>query len=149
MNDEAVQHFVEQFEFMNFEDVLKYCKDFVIFGTDEEFRRIGNYHGVKLITAHSSKGLEWKSVYFTVNGIAKAYSTSTRRNTAEVEELRRLEFVAMTRARDYLSVSGTYLRKSKSLEYVTNIPMYEIYTVSGMEDQWKSADKFPPIRKTA
>ncbi|WP_294406111.1 ATP-dependent helicase [uncultured Clostridium sp.] len=149
LNDEAVQHFVEQFDFMNFEDVLKYCKDFVIFGTDEEFRRIGNYHGVKLITAHSSKGLEWKSVYFTVNGIAKAYSTSTRRNTAEVEELRRLEFVAMTRARDYLSVSGTYLRKSKSLEYVTNIPMYEIYTVSGMENQWKTADKFPPLRKTA
>lgn len=145
LDDEAVAHFTDQFEFMVFEEVLKYCKDFEMFGRDEEFRRIGNYSGVKLITAHSSKGLEWDTVFFTVNGVDKCIAGINR--SRDREEIRRLEFVAMTRARDELYVTGTYLKKTKMLEYTTNIAMYEMYMVSGKEDDWKMADKFPNTKK--
>jgi DNA helicase-2/ATP-dependent DNA helicase PcrA len=55
-----------------------------------------------LSTIHSAKGQEWKAVYVlnTIDGCIPAdLSTTTR---AEIEEERRLLYVAMTRARDHL-----------------------------------------------
>src|SRR5207237_827535 len=55
-----------------------------------------------LSTIHSAKGQEWKSVFVlnTVDGcIPSDLGTGT---TAEIEEERRLLYVAMTRARDHL-----------------------------------------------
>jgi DNA helicase-2/ATP-dependent DNA helicase PcrA len=57
-----------------------------------------------LSTIHSAKGQEWKAVYVlnTVDGCIPAdLSTTTR---AEIEEERRLLYVAMTRARDHLNL---------------------------------------------
>jgi DNA helicase II / ATP-dependent DNA helicase PcrA len=55
-----------------------------------------------LPTIHSTKGQEWKSVFLlnTVDGcLPSDLSTGT---TAEIEEERRLLYVAMTRAKDNL-----------------------------------------------
>jgi DNA helicase-2/ATP-dependent DNA helicase PcrA len=55
-----------------------------------------------LSTIHSAKGQEWKSVYVlnTIDGCIPAdLSTGTK---AEIEEERRLLYVAMTRAKDHL-----------------------------------------------
>ncbi len=57
-----------------------------------------------LSTIHSAKGQEWKAVYLlnAVDGcIPSDLSTGT---TAEIEEERRLLYVAMTRAKDHLTV---------------------------------------------
>jgi DNA helicase-2/ATP-dependent DNA helicase PcrA len=57
-----------------------------------------------LSTIHSAKGQEWKSVFVlnVVDGcIPSDLGTGT---TAEIEEERRLLYVAMTRARDHLHV---------------------------------------------
>ena len=59
LDEDAVEHIIEPFENLDFEDILKYCRDFTLYGVNEEFRRLDEYPGVKLITAHSSKGLEW------------------------------------------------------------------------------------------
>ena len=56
-----------------------------------------------LSTIHSAKGQEWKSVYLlnVVDGcIPSDLATGT---TAEIEEERRLLYVAMTRAKDHLT----------------------------------------------
>jgi DNA helicase-2/ATP-dependent DNA helicase PcrA len=55
-----------------------------------------------LSTIHSAKGQEWKSVYVlnTVDGCMPADLATTTR--AEIEEERRLLYVAMTRAKDHL-----------------------------------------------
>jgi DNA helicase-2/ATP-dependent DNA helicase PcrA len=57
-----------------------------------------------LSTIHSAKGQEWKAVYLlnAVDGcIPSDLSTGT---TAEIEEERRLLYVAMTRAKDHLTI---------------------------------------------
>ena len=90
----------------------------------EEYRRLGEYPGVKLITAHSSKGLEWGVVFFTPDGIAKSFNRKASIN----DELRRLEFVAMTRARDTLHVTGLRMRKTAS-GYALNVPLQELLSV--------------------
>jgi DNA helicase-2/ATP-dependent DNA helicase PcrA len=57
-----------------------------------------------LSTIHSAKGQEWKSVYLlnAVDGcVPSDLATGT---SAEIEEERRLLYVAMTRARDHLHI---------------------------------------------
>jgi DNA helicase II / ATP-dependent DNA helicase PcrA len=57
-----------------------------------------------LSTIHSAKGQEWRSV-FILNAIDGCIpSDLSTGNTAEIEEERRLLYVAMTRAKDHLHV---------------------------------------------
>ncbi len=85
----------------------------------------GNEKGVNLLTAHGSKGLEFEYVFFTgVNAgswekkrkpgggykfpdtmFNSSPSGTGREGAAEVEELRRLFFVALTRAEQHLYIS--------------------------------------------
>ena len=55
---------------------------------------------VQLMTVHGSKGLEFDHVY--VVGMAQGVFPGR----GDLEEERRLFYVAMTRAREYLNVSG-------------------------------------------
>lgn len=131
LGDEMVQKFSEQFENKMLEDILTYCADFDDFGAKQEFRSLGEYPGVKLITAHSSKGLEWKTVFFTVNGIKNARKQGS-------EESRRLEFVAMTRARDSLYVTGLYFESMSNVgDLADNKILREIFEVN--DQPWDPA----------
>jgi DNA helicase-2/ATP-dependent DNA helicase PcrA len=91
----------------------------------------GNDKGVNLMTAHGSKGLEFEHVFFAgcnasiwekkrkpYNGyrLPDTIFSSHSANTDE-EELRRLFYVALTRAEQHLSISyGRYKNDGKELE---------------------------------
>lgn len=125
LGDEMVEKFSEQLENKMLDDILRYCRDFDDFGAGQQFRSLGEYPGVKLITVHSSKGLEWKHVYVTLNG----FKGSRKEN---LEESRRLEFVAFTRARDVLHVSGLYYEQIGKLgEFHDNKILLEAFDEGG------------------
>lgn len=101
--------------------IFEYCSDFKIFGSAASYRRLHNYPGVVLTTAHSSKGLEWPVV---INMISKydgqEYHEHSSRSHQMVEERKRLLFVSMTRARDELIITGQYVSHGKRGAYVYN-----------------------------
>lgn len=104
--DEAVLNFEEKFKDMDFEEIIKYCDDFEVYGDNMQYKRSQLGEGVMLITAHSSKGLEWKYVFGSITGFHKLGKKSISRR--KQEELRRLLFVLITRARDVIKLYGLY-----------------------------------------
>src|SRR5699024_6740129 len=65
--------------------------------------------GVTLASVHAAKGLEWP-VVFVVGASDGLLPISMAKTPAEVEEERRLFYVALTRARDLLTVSWAAAR---------------------------------------
>ena len=129
LDDEAVERFIEPFETLDYEDILKYCRDFTLYGANEEFRRLDEYPGVKLITAHSSKGLEWPIVYLDLTDFSDIKIVTLD----EKEELRRLMYVSMTRARDQLFTTGVFSKTGKKVgEEVVNWCLSEAYDAAGL-----------------
>lgn len=111
--DETVLNFKDGLMNKEFDEIMAYCSDFELFGSTASYRRINEYPGVVLITAHSSKGLEYKVVYNTIS----KYQTSTLKNRTVEEEIRRLLFVSATRARDELYITGQYLASGNKSSY--------------------------------
>lgn len=82
---------------------------------DDLDRRASEQHApvadaVTLATIHSAKGLEWDAV-FVAGMHEKMMPISQAQTPAEIEEERRLLYVAMTRARDELTVSWATARE--------------------------------------
>ena len=124
--DEAVLNFEEKFKDMDFEEIIKYCDDFEIYGDNMQYKRSQLGEGVMLITAHSSKGLEWKYVFGSITGFHKLGKKSISRR--KQEELRRLLFVLITRARDVLKVYGLYAVTGNAKDgYVYNMFLKECF----------------------
>ncbi|MCL6421985.1 ATP-dependent DNA helicase UvrD2 [Brachybacterium sp. JHP9] len=65
--------------------------------------------GVTLASIHAAKGLEWPSV-FVIGASDGLLPISMAQTPAEVEEERRLFYVALTRARDLLTISWSAAR---------------------------------------
>lgn len=91
----------------------------------------GNEKGVNLLTCHGAKGLEFEYVFFVGNSSncwekkRKPFSGfsfpdtlfSTQAKGNDIEELRRLFYVALTRAKKYLYISfSDYTNEGKPLE---------------------------------
>lgn len=97
----------------------------------------GNEKGVNLMTAHGSKGLEYDYVFFMGNSsncwekkrkpfsgfsfpdtlFTHSLSLGGGRGEADTEELRRLFYVALTRAKKHLYISfSNYTNEGKQLE---------------------------------
>ena len=124
--DEAVLNFKEKFKDMDFEEIIKYCDDFEIYGDNMQYKRSQLGEGVMLITAHSSKGLEWKYVFGSITGFHKLGKKSISRR--KQEELRRLLFVLITRARDVLKLYGLYAVTGNAKDgYVYNMFLKECF----------------------
>ena len=124
--DEAVLNFEEKFKDMDFEEIIKYCDDFEVFGDNMQYKRSQLGDGVMLITAHSSKGLEWKYVFGSITGFHKLGKKSISRR--KQEELRRLLFVLITRARDVLKLYGLYAVSGNAKDgYVYNMFLKECF----------------------
>jgi len=62
---------------------------------------------VLLMTIHSAKGLEFSQVYLAgmEDGVFPSYMTITSDDPSEIEEERRLAYVAITRAKDDLTIT--------------------------------------------
>ncbi|WP_405104832.1 ATP-dependent DNA helicase UvrD2 [Micromonospora sp. NBC_01405] len=81
---------------------------------DELARRVAQQHvptveGVTLASLHSAKGLEWDAVFLV--GLSEGTLPTTYARTAEqVEEERRLLYVGITRAREWLWLSYAVAR---------------------------------------
>ena len=124
--DEAVLNFEEKFKDMDFEEIIKYCDNFEIYGDNMQYKRSQLGEGVMLITAHSSKGLEWKYVFGSITGFHKLGKKSISRR--KQEELRRLLFVLITRARDVLKLYGLYAVTGNAKDgYVYNMFLKECF----------------------
>ncbi|MFC5922170.1 ATP-dependent DNA helicase UvrD2 [Micromonospora vulcania] len=84
--------------------------------TEELTRRAAQQHvptvdGVTLASLHSAKGLEWDAVFLV--GLAEGtLPTTYAKTTEQVEEERRLLYVGITRAREWLWLSYAAARSS-------------------------------------
>lgn len=82
-------------------------KDFNMKLTFSSKEEEGDEYGVKLLTVHASKGLEFKSVYVIDLSDEKFPNIKLANNGTGIEEERRLFYVAVTRAKEHL-VLTTY-----------------------------------------
>ncbi len=131
--DEVFENFLKTLEHKStLQEVFRYIDDFYIYGSDVGVRRTHDYPGVVLCTAHSSKGLEWPVVY---NMITKYNgSRTTKPNSKDIEEKKRLLFVSATRARDELYVTGQYIISGNKQDgYNINPFLVDAYECVGKE----------------
>lgn len=135
-DDEVYESFIEKLSFRkSTRAIIDYCKDFEKYGQKEAIRRTRDYPGVILVTAHSSKGLEWPCVFVSVSKFhSRDIPFNGQRNIDKTEEKRRLLFVAATRARDVLYITGQSIAYgSKKEGYTFNRFLKESMDVLGME----------------
>lgn len=133
-DDEIYAHFLDLvYANEDLQSELEYVRDFKRYGEKEEKRMEQKYEGVTLVTAHSSKGLEWKYVFNSVSKYDSEYLHKNSRNSKKrLEETRRLLFVSMTRARDSLTVTGQYIAYgTKETGYEQNQFLREVYQILG------------------
>ena len=85
-------------EYPNIEELLSQAGLYSI----EEDDEASNVDAVNMLTMHSSKGLEYKAVIIVNCNEGTSPHYKSLGNTKQLEEERRLFYVAMTRAKDYL-----------------------------------------------
>jgi superfamily I DNA/RNA helicase len=131
MDDETVLSFRDGLDNKEFDELMQYCRDFNIYGGDVQHRRICEYPGVVLTTAHSSKGLEWPIVYNSISKYQRGMSSMMKKEA--IEETRRLLFVSATRARDELYITGTFASgKKKNGATIINEFLHDAYDAAGL-----------------
>ena len=108
-DDEVYETFITTLGFKSFDKLLDYADKFKIYGSKSSVRRVHNYPGVVLTTAHSSKGLEWNHVFGMISKFDSVGLHSGRDSRDRCEEERRLLFVLSTRARDSLTITAQYV----------------------------------------
>lgn len=148
-DDEIYAHFLDLvYANEDLQSELEYIRDFKRYGEKEEKRMEQKYEGVTLVTAHSSKGLEWKYVFNSVSKYDSEYLHKNSRNSKKrLEETRRLLFVSMTRARDSLTVTGQYIAYgTKETGYEQNQFLREVYQILG--ETYDPVDHEAEKRKT-
>ena len=129
--DEIYNHFLESLDFRpTLQKMIEYVNVFRKFGQNESYRRKKVYPGIKIMTAHASKGLEWPVVFNDINDYEDSF-LKRGYETPESEEQRRLFFVSSTRARDELYVVGTYIAIPKKNDNTFNRFLKEAYDIKG------------------
>lgn len=133
--DEIYQYFLDLvYANEDLQSELEYIRDFKVFGKDCCKKMEQTYEGVVLTTAHSSKGLEWPVVINSLNKYDSKFlhsSVKSQRKQKAIEEMRRLLFVSMTRAKDVLYVTGQYeAYSSKEEGRVYNTFLKEVFDVT-------------------
>jgi len=97
------------------------------FGENDEFEK----PAVKLMTLHSAKGLEFPRVFLVgwEEGILPHQRSIEDESPTAVEEERRLAYVGITRARDYLTISHalTRMKWGKRRESIPSRFLREMY----------------------
>jgi DNA helicase-2/ATP-dependent DNA helicase PcrA len=86
---------------------------------------INEKNAVQMLTIHKAKGLEWEAVFLLGADQGIFPSWHTLKNPFELEEERRLFYVAMTRARKFLFITHAEFRREYDYElsmFVREIP---------------------------
>lgn len=133
-NDEIYSHFLDLiYDNEDLQSELEYIMNFKRFGEREEKKMEQSYQGVVLTTAHSSKGLEWKYVFNSISKYDNEYlHGNSKKAEARKEEMRRLLFVSLTRARDEVFVSGQFIAfGTKEQGYTQNQFLEEVHYLLG------------------
>ena len=118
-NDEIYQSFLEDINTAmedavkqeNLPAVCEYVVDFERFGQKQTARKEKAYNGVVLSTMHSSKGKEWPVVFCSVT---KMHGRDLK--PEDIDEKNRLLFVACTRAKKELYISGVAIAFSSAMQ---------------------------------
>ncbi|MEA3364774.1 MAG: 3'-5' exonuclease, partial [Candidatus Hydrogenedentes bacterium] len=115
-----------------------------------------NAPAVKLLTCHSAKGLEFDNVYLI--GLEEGFlpHASALESDSEIEEERRLCYVAMTRARNGLTLTfarsrmvyGTRSERAAS-RFLTEIPWNMVKEVGSAPHRGQGRKTQPSARPTA
>jgi DNA helicase-2/ATP-dependent DNA helicase PcrA len=97
--------------FQTVSDMAQFLVDMEKFKADYSLEKLeAPVNAITLTTAHSSKGREWENVFVSLNDFKYPrnyqYNYIQEKNLPLVEEERRLLFVAVTRAKDYLTMFG-------------------------------------------
>lgn len=131
--DEIYDYFLELlYDNDDIASELAYSRIFKKYGSAMEKKLDQSYVGVTLVTAHSSKGLEWPIVFNTITNYDSSRLHSRSHALKEIEETRRLLFVSATRARDLLYFTGVYVAYGSEKEgYTYNQFVKELYEIMG------------------
>lgn len=133
-NDEIYAHFLELvYDNDDISAELTYIQNFKRFGKGEKYKMQNSYQGVVLTTAHSSKGLEWPVCFVSVSSFDSQRLHTGRNRVKESDEKRRLLFVAATRARDELIVTGQYVAYRLKDDKTYNQFLRECFEVLNLE----------------
>lgn len=135
--DEIFSYFLELlYANPDFQSELSYLSNFVTFGDDEAKKMSALYNGIALVTAHSSKGLEWRVVFNSVDNYDSEY---VHHRSSVIEEKRRLLFVSVTRARDLLFVTGQFICYGAKNDRTYNMFLRETYDCLGRKTEYESS----------
>jgi DNA helicase-2/ATP-dependent DNA helicase PcrA len=125
---------------------MEYLGDFDEFGTGQAYRRIADYPGIVLTTAHSAKGLEWPVCIGMIGNFHDEVLDRLRNHAEAAEEKRRLLFVLATRARDELIITAPYVAYGKSGNYTYNRFLKESFEANGQEFSIEDIEKEKKMR---
>ena len=113
----------------NYTDAIEFLSDLAL-DPPEKDANTPEKDRIVLSTIHSAKGLEWKVVFLISLCEGRFPSSISFNRPDEIEEERRLFYVAATRAKDYLyfsttafiNVQGAGLMPAKPSRFLTEIP---------------------------
>ncbi len=124
----------------DYEDAVSFLSDIALDPPEPE----ENDDGGKLIlsTIHSAKGLEWDTVFLLSLAEGRFPSPQSVHNSSELEEERRLFYVAATRAKNnlffccpaFINVSGAGMMPTKPSRFLDEIPQELL-------KKWRSIEK--------
>lgn len=149
--DELYDYFLDLlYENEDLPSELAYTRIFKKYGSKMAKKMDQSYEGVVLCTIHSAKGLEWPVVYCSVTNLDAERLHNKRRNKdavqMEIEEKRRLLFVAITRARDELYLTGKYVAFGPKDDRTFNQFLRELYRVAGKDKEYIPIDPMEAVR---
>lgn len=137
LEDPAVESFKETLENKDFDEIIEYCRAFEMYGDGVEYRLTGRYpEKVVLTTIHSSKGMEYPVVYVMLS----KFHAHRRMSVHDREETNRLLFVAATRARDELYITGQYMNGTKTQGKYRNYFLDECLDIAAGDAKASEAD---------
>lgn len=145
--DELFEYFLDLlYQKPDLPSELAYTRTFKKYGSKLNKKMEQDYEGVTLVTAHSSKGMEWPIVYLSLSSFDnEALHKFT--NKDEVEERRRVMYVAITRAMNELYVTGEYVAYGKKDDYTYNQFLHEIFVALGKENEYIPVDPEEALRE--
>ena len=137
VEDELYEYFLSLvYDNPDLQSELEYTRTFKKYGSKMAKKMDQTYEGVVLTTAHSSKGLEWPVVYVSISKFDdKGMHLNGSRSASKKEERRRLLFVAGTRARDELYITGQYVAYGPKDDRTYNQFLKELYDITGGDFQ--------------